>query len=226
DVFISHAVAGVTGCPAGSVTPPEGGNAEFNLTKDVTPTSANPGETVTYTARFQNNGAESCDVLEAIDHLNPVFEFVSTSGDFGTDAELTQREGDGGTDVTLEPTNVEIAPGQTATQTFTVRVRENTGPGTYFNVTEIRCSQQGNFVSPPTAGVTVPAAATTAPTPPPTAGPAPAVQGDQADRGGQADRGAGRQLPETGLETTVPLLGVAVLLLTMALRRRRGDLIG
>ncbi len=39
-------------------------------------------------------------------------------------------------------------------------------------------------------------------------------------------RGAGRQLPETGLGTTAPLLGVVALLLTMAIRRRRGDLTG
>jgi uncharacterized repeat protein (TIGR01451 family) len=217
DIFISHAVAGVSGCPAGALMAPPGGNAGFDLTKEATPTTATPGQTVTFTARFQNNTGAACDVLSAIDHLNPVFEFVSTAGDFGTDAELRQRPGDGGTDVVLQPTDVVIAAGAAATQTFTVRIRENTGPGTYFNVTEIRCSQQGNFVSPPTAGVTVPAAAAT---PPPTAAPAPAVQASP------APRGAGRQLPETGLETTVPLLGVAALLLTMALRRRRGDLIG
>lgn len=38
--------------------------------------------------------------------------------------------------------------------------------------------------------------------------------------------GAGQDLPETGLGSTLPVLGVVALLLTMAIRRRRGDLIG
>jgi uncharacterized repeat protein (TIGR01451 family)/LPXTG-motif cell wall-anchored protein len=215
DIIISHALAGVA-CPNGAgPEAPEGLELPaVTFQKDANPTTAQPGDTVTYTATVNNTGDEDCDVLRFIDHLNPVFEFVSTTGDFGDEAETEQRT-DGGTDVVLRPGDTVIAAGASATQTFVVRVGPNTGPGTYFNSLEIFCSQNGNFASGPLAGVTVPAAAVAAP----------AVQ-QPAAQPPAAPPPAARQLPQTG---AVPLTAAGALLLLAAggwgLRRtlRRGS---
>ena len=47
-----------------------------------------------------------------------------------------------------------IAPKASATQTFTVKVRDKAVPGTYYNSLELYCGVNGDFVSGPLAPVT------------------------------------------------------------------------
>jgi uncharacterized repeat protein (TIGR01451 family) len=209
DIILSHALATIGGCPAGS-TPANPGELEapeITFAKEANPTTVStPGEQVTYTATVRNTGEDDCDVLRFIDHLSPAFDFVSTSGDFGDTPESTDPRADGGVDVVLSPTDVVIPAGEEATQTFVVALRSGVGPGTYFNNLEIFCSQQGNFASGALAPVTVPAAPA-APPPP---------QQPQA----QAPQNDGPLLAATGVE---PWLAAGALLLLVggafALRR-------
>jgi uncharacterized repeat protein (TIGR01451 family) len=201
DIIISHAVAGVAGCAPGSLTPPDDVDApEITFDKDAAPATARPGETVTYTATINNDSDENdCDVLRFIDHLHPAFELVSTAGDFGSEAESQERS-DGGVDVVLSPTDLVIEAGGSATQTFVVRVRADAAPGTYYNVLEIFCAQQGNFASEPLAPVTVVAPAA----PPPPQQPPPQQPPAQQPV-------AAKPLPRTGGAS--PAAGAALLLL-------------
>jgi uncharacterized repeat protein (TIGR01451 family) len=190
DLVISHAVSGVV-CPNGAGSEiAEGLEApDITFAKDAEPSTAQPGDTVTYTATVTNASEEPCDVISFIDHLSPAFEFVSTSGGFGdTAVEPVGTRADEGQDVRLEPEDVVIDAGGSVTQTIVVRVQDGTAPGTYYNTLEIFCAVNGNFASGPLAPVTVPAAAAMPEAP----APAPA------------------QLPRTGL---VPLVALTSLLL-------------
>lgn len=193
DLIISHALSGVV-CPngAGSTAPAAGqpGAPDIRFDKDASPTTARAGQTVTYTATVRNTSERPCDVIRFVDHLDPAFEFVSTSGGFG-DAAVTPvpERSNGGQDVTINPRGVTIAPGASVTQTIVVRVRNETTPGTYFNTLEIFCAVGGDFASGPIAPVTVPAAVQ-----PPEEEPPPAPE----------------ELPRTG---GAPLLALAALLM-------------
>jgi uncharacterized repeat protein (TIGR01451 family) len=193
DLVISHAVSGVV-CPNGRGSEiAEGLEApDITFDKDATPSTARAGDTVTYNATVTNTSDAACDVISFFDHLDPAFEFVSTSGGFGDAADdpvPTRGEG-GGQDVILRPTDVVIEPGASVAQTIVVRLKADVAPGTYWNNLEIFCAVNGNFASGPLAPVTVPAAEVAAAPPPP----APAPE----------------ELPRTGL---VPLAGLGALLL-------------
>jgi len=79
DLIISHANSGVV-CPNGKGSEiAEGLEApDITFDKDATPSTARAGQTVTYNATVTNTSEEPCDVISFFDHLNPVFEFVST----------------------------------------------------------------------------------------------------------------------------------------------------
>jgi uncharacterized repeat protein (TIGR01451 family) len=192
DLVISHAVSGVV-CPNGrGAEIAEGLQAPaITFDKDATPSTAQAGDTVTYNATVTNTSEAPCDVITFIDHLNPVFEFVSTSGAFGDRAvDPVPVRGDEGQDVTIRPTGVVIAPKASAQQTIVVRLKDDVRPGTYFNNLEIFCAVNGNYASGPIAPVTVPAEVAVAPAAEPAAAPA--------------------QLPRTG---AAPLLALSALAL-------------
>ena len=192
DLIISHAVSGVV-CPNGKGSEiAEGLRAPaITFDKDATPSTAQAGDTVTYNATVTNTSEQPCDVITFVDHLDPVFEFVSTAGGFGDAAvNPVPERSDGGQDVTIRPRGVTIAAGASVQQTIVVRLKGDVQPGTYFNTLEIFCAVNGNFASGPIAPVTVPAAVVAAPAPEPV--PAPA------------------ELPRTG---AAPLLALSALVL-------------
>jgi uncharacterized repeat protein (TIGR01451 family) len=155
DLIVSHAVSGVV-CPGGPGSTNNGPTISFS--KNATPSTAKPGERVTYTATVRNTTGAACDVLRLVDHVSPAFDLVSSSGEFGT-ALVTPapRRADGGVDAVLRPTGLTIAPGASRTQRFVVVVKAGTAPGTYYNNLEIFCGFNGDFTSGPLAPVTVPA---------------------------------------------------------------------
>jgi uncharacterized repeat protein (TIGR01451 family) len=193
DLIISHAVSGVV-CPNGAGSAIDQGLAKPDITfaKDANPSTANAGDTVTYTATVTNTSTADCDVLRFFDHLDPAFDYVSTEGGFGkTVTTPAPKRSDGGTDVIVVPSGVVLAAGKSLTQTFVVKLKADVKPGTYYNNLELFCAVNGDFASGPLAPVTVPAPVVAPPAAPP---PAPAPQ----------------QLPRTG---GAPLLAAAGLLL-------------
>ncbi len=177
DVVISHAVSGVV-CPGGPGTDNAGlPKPDISFAKVASPNIAKPGQNVTYTATVTNTSTTPCQVLKFIEHVSPAFDLVSTAGAFGT-ALLSPApmRTDGGVDAVLRPTNLTIAPGASAVQTFLVTVKDSAAPGTYFNSLEIYCGINGNFVSGPVAPVTVPAPAAPRPAVPPVTVVAPPAQ--------------------------------------------------
>lgn len=194
DLIISHAVSGVT-CPNGKGSEvAEGLEApDITFAKTATPSTARAGDTVTYQATVTNTSDAPCDVLAFYDHLNPVFELVSTGGGFGdAAADPVPVRSDGGQEVVLRPTDVVIEPGASVSQTVVVRLKAGVAPGTYWNNLELFCAVNGDFASGPLAPVTVPAEQVVSAAPP-------AV--------------APAQLPRTG---SAPLLALGALLLVGA----------
>jgi len=156
DVVISHAVSGLV-CPNGAGTTNGTLPApDIRFAKTAAPLTAEAGDTVTYTSTVTNTSATPCEVLKLIDHISPAFDLVSTAGAFGTklDSPAPTRT-DGGVDAVLRPTDLVIAPGKSLTQTYTVTVKDDAKPGTYYNSLEIYCGLNGNFVSGPLAPVTI-----------------------------------------------------------------------
>jgi uncharacterized repeat protein (TIGR01451 family) len=184
DIVISHAVSGVV-CPGGPGTD-NGGlpKPDIRFSKSAAPSAANPGDTVVYTATFTNQSAKACEVMKAVDHVAPAFDLVSTAGPLGTAYEKpAPKRTDGGVDAVLRPTNVTIGAGKSVTQTFTVQVKADAAPGTYYDTLELYCGLNGDYISGPLAPVTVPAATGPTVTPnkpvvaPPAAGPKLAATG-------------------------------------------------
>ena len=202
DLVVSHAVSGVV-CPNGKGSEIAAGLEAPDITfaKTATPSTARAGDTVTYNATVTNTSDAPCDVISFYDHLDPAFEFVSTTGGFGdaaVDPVPTRGEG-GGQDVVLRPTDVVIEPGASVQQTIVVRLKAGVAPGTYWNNLELFCAVNGNYASGPLAPVTVPAPVAVEPAAPPA--PAPV------------------ELPRTG---NAPLLALgALLVLGAALGVRR-----
>jgi uncharacterized repeat protein (TIGR01451 family) len=208
DLIISHAVSGVV-CDGGKAKYPNCTNADcgaeylgvpgakpvITFDKDASPSTAKGGETVTYTSTVTNASAAPCEVRRFIDHLDPVFDFVSTDGAFGkTPVTPAPLRGDKGAEVILNPTGLTIAAGKSVTQTFVVKLKGDVKPGTYYNNLEIFCLTNGNFASGPLAPVTVPAAVVAPPVAPPPPAPVP------------------EQLPRTG---GAPLVAASALLLLL-----------
>ena len=170
DLIISHAVSGVV-CPNGKGSEIAEGLVapDISFSKDASPSTVKAGATVTYTAKVTNTSKAPCDVISFVDHLSPAVEFVSTSGGFGAAAVAPiGKRSDGGQEVILKPTTVILAPGASLPQTFVVKIKPDTKPGTYFNTLEIFCNANGNFASGPLAPVTVvPLVSVTIPETPP-----------------------------------------------------------
>jgi uncharacterized repeat protein (TIGR01451 family) len=209
DVVVSHAVSGVV-CPGG----PGGTNGtlpapDITFAKTAAPLTPEAGDTVTYTATVTNSGTTACEVLRLVDHIAPAFDLVSTAGAFGTvtDKPAPVRT-DGGVDAVLRPTTLTIAPKASATQTFTVKVKDKAAPGTYYNSLELYCGVNGDFVSGPLAPVTVVPTGTLG-----SSGPVSVSNGSQ-----QASQQPA-QLPRTGGSPLVAT--AALLLLATALVGRR-----
>lgn len=215
DIIISHAVSGVVCAngpnPPECLTPPCGGGSNFSgvpgakpeitFTKDANPSTAKAGATVTYTATVTNRSAADCDVLRFFDHLDPVFDYVSTAGGFGTTVTTpAPKRSDGGTDVIVVPSGVTLAAGKSLTQTFVVKLKPDVAPGTYYNNLELFCAVNGDFASGPLAPVTVPAPA------PPVVAPPPAAVAPQT-------------LPRTGGAPLVAGAGLLLLLAAAGIRR-------
>ncbi|MGB8649946.1 MAG: hypothetical protein WCD35_04710 [Mycobacteriales bacterium] len=160
DVVVSHAVSGVV-CPGGPGST-NGGlpKPDISFKKAASPTTAGPGEKVTYTATVTNTSSTPCEVLRFVDHVAPVFDLVSSSGPLGTRLDSpAPKRADGGVDAVLRPTGVTIGAGKSVVQTFTVKVKAGAAPGTYYDTLELFCGPNGDFVSGPLAPVTVPGAA-------------------------------------------------------------------
>ena len=156
-----------------------------------------------------NTSTQPCEVLRLIDHIAPAFDLVSTAGAFGNayDKPAPVRT-DGGVDAVLRPTTLTIAPKASATQTFTVKVRDKAVPGTYYNSLELYCGVNGDFVSGPLAPVTVVKTGTLG-----SSGPV------SVSSGAQQQQQAPQQLPRTGGSPMVAT--AALLLLAAALGTRR-----
>lgn len=143
DIIVAHAMSTVN-CPNGAGT--TGADNDVFIVKEVDEPTAMAGDTLTYTATVENNHADTaCAVNRLTDHLPAPFEFVSTSGDFGTVATTENRPG-GGVDVILKPADLVIEAGASATQTFVVKVKDDAAVGTYFNNVELLCGNLGNWV--------------------------------------------------------------------------------
>jgi uncharacterized repeat protein (TIGR01451 family) len=202
DIIIAHAVSGVV-CPGGPGTD-NGGlpKPDISFYKGASPSAADPGDTVTYTATITNQSTTPCEVLKFVDHIAPAFTLVSTSGPLGTALEKpAPSRVDGGVDAVLRPTAVVIGAGKSITQLITVTVKDDATPGTYYDTLEIFCGPNGDFVSGPLAPVTVPGNGVT---PPPVTVEEPPTT---------------PAFAPTGLNTGVPIL--ALLLLAAAVGTRR-----
>jgi uncharacterized repeat protein (TIGR01451 family) len=200
DIIVSHAMSTVV-CPNGAGS--TGGENPVQITKDVVPSSTTAGQQVTYTATFTNDAELDCLVNEAIDHLPIGFTLVSTAGDLGDTSATRDRPG-GGVDV-LVGGGVTIPAGESATQTFVVKVGDNVAPGTYYNDVELFCGNLGNFLKGLDAPVEITAAVT-----PTTAAPTTTTIARAAE------------LPETGGSLPVaPLLAVLGSGLALAVVRQR-----
>lgn len=157
DIVVGHAMSTVN-CPNGAGS--TGGDNDVMIVKDVDSSTAEAGDDLTYTATVQNKSTAACPVNRFVDHLPSAFEYVSTSGDFGTEATTVPRPG-GGSDIVIEPADLVIAAGGSATQTFVVKVKDDADPGVYFNNVELFCGNLGNWVKGLDAPVEVVAAQTT-----------------------------------------------------------------
>ena len=183
------------------IAKPTGPCAVDRSTKFASNTEVRTGQEFAYFINVSNTGGADCTNVVVSDDLVQGVTFVSCS-DNCTNAgqRVTFRIGT-------------LTGGASKTLRITVRVTATSG--TLPNAADIT-TDQGATARPTTAGPRITANSVGNPGSP--AG-CPAT-------GCPATRGAGRQLPETGLGTTAPLLGVVALLLTMAIRRRRGDLTG
>jgi uncharacterized repeat protein (TIGR01451 family) len=167
DIVVSHAMSTVS-CPNGAGS--TGGNNLIKIEKTVSPETAAPGDTLTYSVTVANSSTEDCLVNRAIDHLPAGFTFVSTSGDLGSALDVSPPEARPGGGLELVVGNGKtIAAGKSAHQVFVVKVGEHQAPGVYYNNVELFCANLGDYVKGLDAPVTVTGPpSTTPPTTPPT----------------------------------------------------------
>jgi uncharacterized repeat protein (TIGR01451 family) len=235
DIIVSHAMSTVN-CPGGPGS--TGAGSTITMTKDAAPTVAKAGTEVTYTAHVTNAGTADCFVTEFLEHLAPAFEFVSTTGDFGTALDRTEDRPGGGTDLILG-NGTTLAGGATFDQTFVVKVKDGAAPGVYFNNLEILCANVGDYVKGLDAPVQV--VDETPATPTPTATPPKPQCSDGRDNDGDGkvdyptdpgcssgldddERDEPRTMPRTGGTPAWPAMAAAALLaLAVTARRLRTE---
>lgn len=111
-----------------------GPDNEIFIEKGVTPTTAQPGDTVTYDITITNQGEQNCTVHEVIDRLPVGFEFVSSSGTLA-DVEPTI---DGREVRWSNPAGWPLEPDATLTGVLVAEIGEDVGPGTYANNVIVR----------------------------------------------------------------------------------------
>lgn len=181
------------------IAKPTGPCAVDRSTKFASNTEVRTGQEFAYFINVSNTGGADCTNVVVSDDLVQGVTFVSCSDNCTNDGQrVTFRIGT-------------LTGGASKTLRITVRVTATSG--TLPNAADIT-TDQGARARPTTDG--------------------PRITDDSVGNPGSpagcpatgCPQGAGRQLPETGLGTTAPLLGVVALLLTMAIRRRRGDLTG
>jgi uncharacterized repeat protein (TIGR01451 family) len=183
------------------IAAPTGPCAVDRSTKFASNTEVRTGQEFAYFINVSNTGGAECTGVTVTDDLVQGVTFVSCSDN-----------------CTNEGQRVTFSVGTLtsgASKTLRITVRVTATSGTLPNAADIT-TDQGARARPATDGPRITDNSVGRPGAP--AG-CPAT-------GCPAARGAGRQLPETGLGTTAPLLGVVALMLTMAIRRRRGDLTG
>jgi hypothetical protein len=142
DVIVAHATSTVH-CTNGAGS--TGGSNAVTMTKSASPSSVAPGGEVTYSAAVTNHSSSACLVNQFIEHLSPAFDFVSTTGDFGTSLDRTVNRPGGGDDLLLGNGKT-LAAGATFRQTFVVKAKDTATPGVYYNNLEILCANLGDFV--------------------------------------------------------------------------------
>jgi uncharacterized repeat protein (TIGR01451 family) len=142
DIIVSHAMSTVH-CTNGAGS--TGSSNTVTMTKSATPSTAKAGDTVTYDAAVTNHGSTACLVNAFIEHLSPAFDLTATSGDFGTAVDKTLTRPGGGSDLYLGK-GKNLAAGATFHQQFTVTVKAGTTPGVYYNNLELLCANIGEFV--------------------------------------------------------------------------------
>lgn len=202
DIIVAHAMSTVH-CQDGPGS--TGAENTVQIVKDVSSDTTAVGQELTYTATVTNNDTADCLLNRVVDHLPPGFAFVSTAGDLGDVAATADRPG-GGVDVTVG-NGVNLAAGESVTQTFVVKVGDTVANGTYFNNVEVFCANLGEFVKGLDAPVTVGAAGTgetttttsttsTTTTLPPDTGPTATLPDDN------------RELPATGVSGPMALAGL------------------
>jgi uncharacterized repeat protein (TIGR01451 family) len=142
DIIVSHAMSTVN-CTNGAGS--TGGNNPVQMTKSASPSTIKAGQNVTYTAHVTNNATSPCLVTQFIEHLATPFDFVSTTGDFGSTLDRTVARTGGGADLVLGNGKT-IPVGGTFNQTFVVKAKDTASPGVYFNNLEIYCANLGDYV--------------------------------------------------------------------------------
>ncbi|HEU0132527.1 MAG TPA: hypothetical protein VFQ85_16195 [Mycobacteriales bacterium] len=217
DATVAHARGGVA-CPNGAGSTGAGNDVAFH--DDVAPAVAKPGATVTYDARLAlgEHASGSCLVSRFLVHLPAGFDYVSTSGPFGTDASTTTRPG-GGTDVEIRSPLPPALVDDTVTQQVVATVGPDTAPGTYYEDVEVWCAVHGNWVKGLNTAVTVPPPVTPPPTtPPPTPRVTPPATPPATAPPAPPDRDA--TMPKTGAPGALGGVACALLAGAYALRRR------
>ena len=142
DIIVSHAMSTVN-CTNGAGS--TGQSTVLKMVKTASPSTVKPGGEVTYSAHVTNSSTQPCLVTQFVEHLSNAFDFVSTTGDFGSALDRTVLRPGGGADLVLGNGKT-IPVGGTFNQTFVVKAKDTATPGVYFNNLEIFCANLGNFV--------------------------------------------------------------------------------
>jgi uncharacterized repeat protein (TIGR01451 family) len=237
DIIVGHAHAAMV---RSSESQPNGGGASgapLTIHKDVAPTVAAPGDTVTYRFSITNNDTTgSCQVQSISDQLAPTyFRFVSGSNGKSNQPAITgagDLEKDGfsssaGTNTVgnstaqtmtwTNPDQFALPAGQSITETFEATVARDTPAGQYANSLTVYaplCGASGSSILTTSPGGAsdlqsqgAPLQVGSGPAPSPT--PTPSATPAPSPTGGV--QGAGRTLPNTSSA------GTALLFLVLAL---------
>ncbi|HWB70601.1 MAG TPA: choice-of-anchor P family protein, partial [Egibacteraceae bacterium] len=106
------------------------------ISKDASPSQAQPGEPISYTITVTNQSQQACTVFEVTDRLPPGFTFVSASGGLDEfDPEPTVE----GREVLFENTaGLVLQPEGTLTGTLVAEIGDDVPAGTYYNDVLVR----------------------------------------------------------------------------------------